>query len=125
MKIEDAVEKILSLDKEGKVKFIILYGSHARGEARRDSDADLCIYYEGTKREAFEFRMKSLKGTPKDYEVQIFNLLPLSLRKECSKDAVIFCRDWEFLRDITYGIIKEFEDFKRYCYDYIGLEAME
>jgi len=43
MKIEDAVEKILSLDKKGKVKFIILYGSHTRGEARKDSDIDLCI----------------------------------------------------------------------------------
>ncbi|WP_456394954.1 nucleotidyltransferase domain-containing protein [Thermococcus sp.] len=125
MKIKDAVRRILALDKEGKVKFIILYGSHARGEARKDSDVDLCIYYEGTKREAFEFRMKVLGELPDNYDVQIFNLLPIFLRKECLKGAVLFCRDWGFLYDIAYKTIEEFEDFKRYYYDYIGLEAME
>jgi hypothetical protein len=125
MRIEDAVRKILALDKEGKVKFIILYGSHARGEARRDGDVDLCIYYEGTKREAFEFRIKILGEFPDNYDIQIFNLLPLFLRKECLEGVVLFCRDWEFLHDITYRTIEEFEDFKCYYYDYIGLEAIE
>ena len=125
MKIEDAVEKILSLDKAGKVKFIILYGSHARGKARKDSDIDLCIYYDGTKREAFQFRMKVLGELPDNYDVQIFNLLPLFLRKECLKGVVLLCRDWEFLYDIAYKTIEEFEDFKRYYYDYISLEAIE
>ena len=105
MKIEDAVEKILSLDKKGKVKFIILHGSHARGEVRKD-DGDLCIYYDGTKREAFQFRMKVLGELPDNYDVQISNLLPLFLRKECP--------DWEFLYDIAYRTIEEFKDFKRY-----------
>ena len=114
MKIEDAVEKILSLDKKGKVKFIILHGSHARGEARKDNDGDLCIYYDGTKREAFHFRMKVLGELPDNYDVQISNLLPLFLRKECLKGVVPLCRDWEFLYDIAYRTIEEFEDFKRY-----------
>ncbi|ALM74145.1 type VII toxin-antitoxin system MntA family adenylyltransferase antitoxin [Thermococcus barophilus] len=125
MKIEDAVRRILDLDKEEKFKFIILYGSHARGEARKDSDVDLCIYYDGTKREAFEFRMKILGELPDNYDVQIFNLLPIFLRRECLKGVVLFCRDWGFLYDIAYKTIEEFEDFKRYYYDYIGLEAIE
>lgn len=125
MKIEDAIKKILALDKEEKVKFIILYGSHARGEARKDSDVDLCICYEGTKREAFEFRMKVLGELPDNYDVQIFNLLPIFLRKECLKGVVLFCREWEFLYDIAYKTIEEFEDFKKYYYDYLGLEAIE
>jgi len=113
MKIEDAVEKIPSLDKKGKVKFIILHGSHARGEVRKD-DGDLCIYYDGTKREAFQFRMKVLGELPDNYDVQISNLLSLFLRKECLKGVVPLCRDWEFLYDIAYRTIEEFEDFKRY-----------
>ncbi|ACS90278.1 MULTISPECIES: nucleotidyltransferase domain-containing protein [Thermococcus] len=125
MKIEDAVEKILSLDRERKVKFIILYGSHARGKARKDSDIDLCIYYDGTKREAFQFRMKVLGELPDNYDIQIFDLLPVFIRKECLKGVILFCKDWEFLYDVAYKTIEEFEDFKRYYYDYLGLEAIE
>lgn len=106
MKIEDAVRRILDLDRDGKVKFIIMYGSRARGEARKDSDVDLCIYYDGTKGEAFEFRMKVLGELPDNYDVQIFNLLPILLRREC-------LRDWGFLYDIAYKTIEEFGDFKR------------
>ncbi|ALV62601.1 hypothetical protein ADU37_CDS09020 [Thermococcus sp. 2319x1] len=125
MKIEDAVRRIPAHDKEEKVKFIILYGSHVRGDARKDSDIDLCIYYDGTKGEAFEFRMKVLGELPDNYDVQIFNLLPIFLKKECLKGFVLFYRDWGFLYDVAYKTIEESEDFKRYYYDYIGLEARE
>ncbi|WP_456453866.1 nucleotidyltransferase domain-containing protein [Thermococcus sp.] len=46
MKLEDAVERILELG-GNRVKFLILFGSHARGEAGKDSDIGLCVYYEG------------------------------------------------------------------------------
>jgi len=65
------------------VKFIVLFGSRARGEARRDSDVDPCVYYEGALKEAFEFRMCVLGVLPEEYDVQIFQLLPVYLRKEC------------------------------------------
>jgi len=124
MNLDDAVRKILQLGGD-RVKFIIIFGSRARGEARKDSDVDLCVYYEGTPREAFEFRMHVLGVLPEEYDVQIFQLLPVYLRKECLRGKVLFCRDETFLYDLAYETIKEWEDFKRYYYDYLGLEAIE
>ncbi|NJE54876.1 nucleotidyltransferase family protein [Thermococcus sp. 21S9] len=42
MNIDDAVRKILQLGGD-RVKFVILFGSHARGEVRRDSDVDILV----------------------------------------------------------------------------------
>ena len=45
MNIDDAVRKILQLSGD-RVKFVILFGSHARGEVRRDSDIDILVEFE-------------------------------------------------------------------------------
>ncbi len=124
MNLQDAVRKILELGGE-KVKFIILFGSRSRGEARKDSDFDLCVYYEGNQREAFKFRALVLGHLPEDYDVQVFQLLPIYVIRECLRGKVIFCRDETFLYDLAYRTIEEWEDFKRYYYDYLGLEAIE
>ena len=124
MNLEEAVSKILKLGGE-KVKFIILFGSRARGDARKDSDYDLCVYYDGDKREAFKFRMLVLGNLSDKYDVQVFQLLPVPLKKECLRGKVLFCRDETFLYDLAYEVVKEWENFKRYYYDYLGLEAIE
>ena len=124
MHLNEAVGKILELGGK-KVKFIILFGSRARGEARKASDYDLCVYYKGNRREAFKFRMLALGNLLEEYDVQIFQLLPVQLKRECLRGKVLFCRDETFLYDIAYETIKEWEDFKRYYYDYLGLEAIE
>jgi len=124
MNIEDAVKKILELGEE-RVKFVILFGSYGRGEARKDSDVDLCVYYKGRPKEAFKFRMLVLGILPENYDVQIFQLLPVYLKKECLQGKVLFCRDETFLYDLAYETLKEWEDFRRYYYDYLGLEAIE
>ncbi len=124
MKLEDAVERILELG-GNRVKFLILFGSHARGEAGKDSDIDLCVYYEGNPKEAFRFRELVLGYLPDEYDVQIFQLLPIYLKRECLRGRGLFCRDETFLYDLAYETLKEWEDFKRYYYDYLGLEAME
>ena len=123
MNLSEAVEKILRLGE--RVKFIILFGSRARGDYRPDSDFDLCVYYEGSEREAFKFRALVLGHLPDNYDVQIFQLLPVYVKRECLKGKVLYCRDETFLYDIAYETIKEWEDFKRYYYDYLGLEAIE
>ncbi|BAD85665.1 nucleotidyltransferase [Thermococcus kodakarensis KOD1] len=124
MNLDEAVARILQLGGD-KVKFIILFGSRARGDARKDSDYDLCVYYEGNEKEAFRFRVLVLGNLPDKYDVQIFQLLPLPLKRECLKGKILFCRDETFLYDLAYEVLKEWEDFKRYYYDYLGLEAIE
>ncbi|AIU69822.1 nucleotidyltransferase [Thermococcus eurythermalis] len=124
MKLEEAVRKILELGGE-RVKFIILFGSQARDEAGKDSDIDLCVYYEGSPKEAFRFRELVLGYLSDKYDVQVFQLLPVYLKRECLRGKVLFCRDGTVLYDLAYETLKEWEDFKRYYYDYLGLEAIE
>lgn len=64
MNLDEAVARILQLGGD-KVKFIILFGSRARGDARKDSDYDLCVYYEGNEKEAFRFRVLVLGNLPR------------------------------------------------------------
>jgi len=45
-KIEKGLEKIENLKGFEEVQFIILYGSAAEGRVNRESDIDLCIYYD-------------------------------------------------------------------------------
>ena len=49
--IQHALETIRTLDGFEHVRFIILYGSVAEGQATETSDIDLCIYYHGTREE--------------------------------------------------------------------------
>jgi predicted nucleotidyltransferase len=49
--VDKAIETIKNTEGFENVRFIILYGSVAAGQMRKDSDIDLCIYYEGSAEE--------------------------------------------------------------------------
>jgi len=119
------LEKIKKLGRFDKVQFIILYGSAAEERRTRESDIDICMGYGGSEEEASRFRYEVLSELFDDrYDVQIFQLLPLYVRKEVLKGKVLYCRDKQELYDIAYGLIREFDDFKHRYYDYIGKEAI-
>lgn len=66
---------------------VYLFGSHARGEARADSDVDLCIVADGADRQmeaARQWRhaMRSIWPCP------AFTLLPISPQRLAEKKAV-------------------------------------
>lgn len=111
-----------------RVKFVILYGSyHAAGgrTPREGSDIDLAVGYDAkTNHERSAFRLKALSGLPEKFDVQIFEQLPVYVRKEVLKGKVIFCRDEDYLYGAALSTIREFDDFKRHFYDYIGQEAI-
>jgi len=91
--VEDAVRKILEVGGE-KVLFIVLYGSQARGDARKDSDIDLAVYYEGDRRERFAFRQRVL-GELSDYvDVQTIQDLPLYVVHRALREGrIVYERD--------------------------------
>jgi predicted nucleotidyltransferase len=123
--IDNAFKVIKTREYFNKVCFIIIYGSVSEGHSREDSDIDICIYYNGSEIEASKFRLEVLSELMSDdYDVQIFNHLPLYIRKDVLKGEVIYHRDQSFLYDVAYKTIKEFEDFKKYYYDYIGEELI-
>ncbi len=123
--VKNSVERLKNIEGFEKVRFIMLYGSAAEGVSRENSDIDLCIDYDAkTDYERSMFRLKVLSELPAIFDVQIFNQLPLYVKKEVLKGKVVFCRDEEYLYETALLTIKEFEDFKYRFYDYIGERAI-
>jgi len=112
-------ERIRKLDRENKIQFVALYGSLAEGRQGKLSDIDLAIGYEGDKRERFNFRIKALGELGDEFDVQIFQDLPLYIRAEVLKGKVLYARDMKLLNKIALETIREFESFKPHFLDYI------
>ena len=123
--MEKVVGRLKDIEGFEKVKFIILYGSAAKGRMIKGSDIDLCIYYEGDSEEMSDFRLRALAELFDDvYDLQIFQQLPLYVKVEVLKGEVLYCKDRRFLYETAIRTIKDFEGFKRRFYDYIGLEEI-
>ncbi len=121
--IKNFLKIVNALSEFDKVEFIVLYGSAATGRISSLSDIDICIYYNGKDREAFNFRIKLLGLLPNIYDIQIFQQLPSYLKKEILKGEIIYVKNKQFLYDTALKTIEEFEDFKTKYYDYINRPA--
>jgi predicted nucleotidyltransferase len=108
------------------VRFVILFGSAAEGRMTADSDIDLCVYYEGHRNDAAQFRHKVLSRLPSlHYDIQIFQLLPLYVRVEVLRGIPVFVPDKRFLYETADRTLREFGDFKHRLYDYTGQAAIQ
>ncbi len=118
------MRKLKALPDFDRVKFVILFGSQATGKAGPMSDYDFAVYYEGNDRERYDFRKEILGEVPDKFDVHVLQDLPLYVQKEVLKGKVIYAKDMTFVYDCAYDIIKRFEDFKKYYYDYIKMRAL-
>jgi len=121
--IKEFLETIRKFEEFKRVKFIILFGSAVEGNLTEDSDIDICIYFDDSKIEGEKFRLKLLSELPDYFDIQIFNSLPIFVRKEVLKGKPIFIADRKFTYEIFYKTLEEFEDFRKYLYDYIGMKT--
>ena len=83
------------------VRAVYLFGSHARGEARQDSDVDLCIVADGAERQlaaAIDFRRKIREIRPKP----AFTLLPITPERLQEKKV---CADHFFQTVLKEGVL--------------------
>ena len=84
----DMLAKCLTaIDKVRRVRAVYLFGSHARGEARPDSDVDLCIVADGAEQQiqtAVEFRRALWPLRPG----LSFTLIPITPHRLAEKRAV-------------------------------------
>jgi|SRR3989344_209869 len=122
-KVKYFMSKLKKIPSFMRVKFVILFGSQASGKANPMSDYDFAIYFEGNKRERFDFLLQA--NFSEKFDAKIFQDLPLYIRKEVLKGKVVYAKDLTFVYDTAYETIKAFDDFKKYYYDYIGLERMK
>lgn len=105
-----------------KVEFIIFYGSRAIGKYNKNSDYDLAIYFNGNKKERYNFLINA--NFDKRFDVKVFQDIPLFIKKEILKGRVIYCKDIRFVYDVVYQTLKEIELFKRHYYDYIKTRSL-
>jgi len=119
-KVELFLERIKKLDTFGRVKFVFLFGSYSEGKESKLSDIDFAVYYEDRKEERLHFRKKLLSVLSDNFDVQIFQDLPLFIRIQVLKGRLIYFKDRLFVYDMAYETIKKFEDFKKYYQDYIN-----
>lgn len=118
-KINLFMRKLKEMPDFNRVKFVFLFGSYSNGKQNKFSDIDFAVYYKGDSKERFKFRLNILGKLPDNFDVQIFQDLPLYVRMNVLKGKLIYNSDLDFVYDKAYETIKVFEDFKKYYYDYL------
>jgi len=84
----DALVRCLeAMDRTLPLKTVYLFGSHARGEARPDSDVDLCLVAEGAERQN-ETITRFGKAIWDVWPRPSFTLVPITPRRLSEKKAV-------------------------------------
>lgn len=105
---------------DSQVLAVALYGSHARGDARPDSDIDVCLMLEPARYEPLALSEKKLEYLAlTDADVQVFQQLPLYIRHRVLKEAkFLFVRDEDRLYELAFRTAQAWEDFRPYFYRY-------
>lgn len=114
---EATMEKLLAKAQGDKdVLAVFLFGSVVRQEQTYSSDIDICLVLV-PKRKPFEStmlfrkRLGYLNDIPLD--IQIFQQLPLYVRKRVLKEGqILFVRDETLLYELAFRTAQAFEDFK-------------
>jgi len=106
--------------KDPEVIAIAIFGSYARNENYRD--IDLCLFLKNKRynktylsKRKFQYTLENEK-----YDIQIFQQLPIYIRKRILREAkILYCKDEDMLYDLYFQTIKEFDDFKPLYEDYL------
>ena len=123
--VNTALQRMRRISGFEHVRFIILHGSAAEGRATRESDIDLCMYYDGNRTEAARFRHRVLSAlTDPRFDIQVFQQLPLYVRVGVLKGTPVFVSTPEFLYETATRTLRDFDDFKHRLYDYTGQAAI-
>ena len=121
MKPNGLQEAVNMAKEDSRLLAAVLFGSRARGEATPTSDVDLCLVLYPTRasRDAVgAVKMEYLEKTPTDFDIQVYQTLPLYVRRRVlAEGKVLFCRDEDALYELAYRTVRDFEDFRpRYQY---------
>lgn len=103
---------------------VILFGSHARGEARPDSDVDVCLVLTSPRNGDAGFRTRLAYSGAFDVDLALFHELPLHVRRRVAREGkVLFVRDEDRLYEIAIQAAREYEDFKHIQRAYLDAVA--
>ncbi len=105
-------------------------GSYVTGGMTERSDIDVCLYYDIDDRHELHRTLLRISGSfPDKYDIQMFQLLPLYVKKEVFKGELIYCDDKGFVHDVARRAVKEYDDFeprhKYILYGKVGVKDAE
>lgn len=103
----DEIKKLISgLKKIKSVKAAILFGSHAKGKPRKESDIDVCVITDKKNDEALEFSSDKL-------DISLYDNLPLYVRYRVFRDGeILFNKDDKLFTKLKFWTIKQYLDEK-------------
>ena len=124
--MDKQLEKLIGKAKQDSdILAVILFGSHARGEATAASDIDVCLVLSDRPYEPQELSKKKL-----DYlqvaalDIHLYQQIPLYIRRRVIKEGkVLFVRDEEDLYELAFRTARAFEDFRHHYEDYLDRVA--
>jgi len=112
--INKEIKKLIEKAKnDKKVLAVALFGSSLNGKGR---DIDICIFLDKkySNLEMSKKRMRLLLKCPSNFDIQIFQQLPVYIRKRILKEAkILFCKNLPLLYEIYFQTIKEFNFFEK------------
>ncbi len=119
-----STESFLHLLKQSKLlpktDFVILFGSVSTGKQTPLSDVDLCVSLNLPPPERMRARMRLLSKLPEHYDVQIFEDLPLYMKKSVLAGKLVHCSNQSKLIRRALNVIADYEDFEPIYNSYIA-----
>lgn len=95
-----------------RLEFISVFGSRAEGTARKDSDLDVCLYYDISGRDVLRRLSYRIKGSlPETIDVGMFQLLPLQVRKDIFRGKIIYKKHKYRVYEIAQATFAEYQAF--------------
>lgn len=110
--INETVKIILEDELKDDITSILLFGSFVDKSFTKESDIDICVIFkEITLKEATRFRIRISGKISEKVDIQVFNILPMKIKREISKNHKILYKTNEF-DNINFSIryLKD-EDF--------------
>ncbi|MCK4730332.1 MAG: nucleotidyltransferase domain-containing protein [Candidatus Aenigmarchaeota archaeon] len=110
---EGIINKLKSLEYFDNLLFIYVFGSQISGNPRKDSDIDICLFYEiEDKKKLHKLELKVKGSFPEKYDLQFFQSLPLYVKKSIFKGKLIYCKNENLVFDLALKTFRDFEDFE-------------
>jgi len=110
-----SIKKIINKAKSDKeIIAVLLFGSSLTKQGR---DIDICLVLKEKQSNynMTEKRFEYLKIG--DYDIQVFQQLPLYIRNRILKEhLILLCKDEKTLYELAFATIKEFEFYKKMYY---------